>query len=231
MAVSSGDRQHLPASITVRDHLKDRRPLLIAGGCGLNCDWNTKWLNSGLFNDVFVPPCADDSGIAIGLAVDAQRHLTGNANIDWTVYSGESFQHDCCFPDEFECSQIDYDKIAGILLAGTVVAWVQGRYEIGPRALGNRSLLAAPFSPVTKAQLNRIKRREAYRPVAPVCLEEETPQPGLNGRAAVPGCFTFRKSGRRSFARSHTRTAARGCRRSMQGKTRSCTFCYVPLHA
>jgi predicted NodU family carbamoyl transferase len=50
---------------------------------------------------------------------------------------------------------------------------VQGRYEIGPRALGNRSLLAAPFTKATTELLNRIKRRESYRPIAPVCLEEQ----------------------------------------------------------
>lgn len=47
-----------------RANLRDRRPLLIAGGCGLNCDWNTKWRNSGCFSDVFVPPVANDSGVA-----------------------------------------------------------------------------------------------------------------------------------------------------------------------
>jgi hydroxymethyl cephem carbamoyltransferase len=59
------------------------------------------------------------------------------------------------------------------LADGHVVAWIQGKYEIGPRALGNRSLLAAPFAKATLDRLNTIKQREKYRPIAPACLEED----------------------------------------------------------
>jgi predicted NodU family carbamoyl transferase len=61
-----------------KSNMKKRLPLLIAGGCGLNCDWNTKWRETDLFSEVFVPPVANDSGSAIGTAIDAQFHLTGN---------------------------------------------------------------------------------------------------------------------------------------------------------
>jgi hydroxymethyl cephem carbamoyltransferase len=57
---------------------------------------------------------------------------------------------------------------------GRFVAWVQGRWEIGPRALGNRSLLAEPFRAATRERLNTIKQRESYRPIAPVCRREDT---------------------------------------------------------
>lgn len=156
--------------------LKEHRPLLIAGGCGLNCDWNTKWRDSGLFEDVFVPPCVDDSGIAIGVAADAQRHFTGNAKLEWNIHAGEAFEHDVAAPEEFETCDLDYERLAELLKQGVVVAWVQGPYEIGPRALGRRSLLAPPFAKETTDRLNRIKERESYRPVAPVCLEEEVSQ-------------------------------------------------------
>ena len=66
-------------------------PLLITGGCGLNCDWNTKWRETNLFSEVFVPPVANDSGSAIGTAIDAQFYFTGNPKIDWNVYSGLEF--------------------------------------------------------------------------------------------------------------------------------------------
>ena len=69
-------------------NLRKGLPLVIAGGCGLNCDWNTKWMETGHFSEVFVPPVANDSGSAIGTAIDAQLHLTGNAKIDWGVYAG-----------------------------------------------------------------------------------------------------------------------------------------------
>jgi predicted NodU family carbamoyl transferase len=58
-----------------RMKLRPGLPLVIAGGCGLNCDWNTKWRETGIFSDVFVPPVANDSGSAIGTAIDAQHPL------------------------------------------------------------------------------------------------------------------------------------------------------------
>jgi predicted NodU family carbamoyl transferase len=156
----------------VKEVCKERRPLLIAGGCGLNCDWNSKWLESGLFEDVFIPPAADDSGAALGAAIDAQRRFTGNAKVAWEVACGETFCHDVKTPQDFVVADAEPDCVARLLEQGAVLAWVQGRYEIGPRALGNRSLLAAPFQSETKDRLNRIKERESYRPVAPVCIEE-----------------------------------------------------------
>jgi predicted NodU family carbamoyl transferase len=71
-----------------RRHLAEGCPLLVAGGCGLDCDWNSAWKASGLFADVFVPPCANDTGSAIGTAVDAMRGLTGRAKVEWSVYAG-----------------------------------------------------------------------------------------------------------------------------------------------
>lgn len=154
-------------------HLKEGLPLLISGGCGLNCDWNSLWRESGLFADTFVQPCANDSGSAIGTAADAQFHLTGNAKIGWSVYAGEDFVHDDADLTGFEAKPLDRSEIAGELADGAVLAWVQGRYEIGPRALGNRSLIAAPFTKETHARLNRIKKREGFRPIAPILMEEE----------------------------------------------------------
>ncbi len=151
----------------------ERLPLLISGGCGLNCDWNSAWKTCGLFSDVFVPPCANDSGSAIGTAADALWHYTGKTKIDWTVYAGEEFVMDEADLTGFEEKARDNTEVAQRLAAGDVIAWVQGKYEIGPRALGNRSLLAAPFTAKTHARLNHIKQREAFRPIAPICMEEE----------------------------------------------------------
>ena len=158
-----------------REHLTAGLPLLIAGGCGLNCDWNTNWKQLGLFEDVFVPPCANDSGSAIGTAVDALRHYTGRAKIDWSIYAGEEFVFDKADMSGMTVSPLNLRGIALKLKAGKVLAWVQGRYEIGPRALGNRSLLAMPFGRDIHTRLNRIKQREGFRPIAPVCLEEDVP--------------------------------------------------------
>jgi len=155
-------------------HMKKKLPLLIAGGCGLNCDWNTKWKESGMFPEVFVPPVANDSGSAIGTAIDAQLYYTGNPKIDWDVYSGLSFD----LTGRIEAAQYDVyeandEAIANMLAQDFILGWVNGKYEIGPRALGNRSILAAPFRESTRTRLNEIKEREQFRPIAPVCLEED----------------------------------------------------------
>lgn len=155
-------------------NLTKRLPLLIAGGCGLNCDWNSKWAASGLFPQVFVPPVANDSGSAIGTAIDAQWHFTGDQTIRWDVYAGEAF--DSSGPvkqDHYDILEAGPDQVADLLAQGLILCWVNGRYEIGPRALGNRSILAAPFDDATRERLNVIKRREQFRPIAPVCLEED----------------------------------------------------------
>jgi len=94
-------------------NMKKRMPIVIAGGCGLNCDWNTNWKDTGLFSEVFVPPVANDSGSAIGTAVDAQFRFTGNPKIEWDVYSGLIFQADGSFdPGKYDIYDTDYDKIA-----------------------------------------------------------------------------------------------------------------------
>lgn len=154
-------------------YLPDGLPLLISGGCGLNCDWNSMWRGSGLFADTFVQPCANDSGSAIGTAVDAMLHHTGQAKLQWSVYAGEKFIKDDADVSGFEELPLDIGQIAKRLSEGDVFAWVQGKYEIGPRALGNRSLIAAPFTTETHARLNAIKKREGFRPIAPILMEEE----------------------------------------------------------
>ena len=155
-------------------NMKKRLPLIIAGGCGLNCDWNSKWKESGLFSEIFVSPVANDSGSAIGTAIDAQFHYTGNPKIDWNVYSGLGFVSTGSFDiAQYDIYEPDNEIIADMLVNDLILGWVSGRYEIGPRALGNRSILAAPFKESTRTRLNEIKQREQFRPIAPVCLEED----------------------------------------------------------
>jgi hydroxymethyl cephem carbamoyltransferase len=155
-----------------KDNLKTRSyPLLIAGGCGLNCEWNSKWRDCSLFRGIFIPPVTNDSGSAIGTAIEAQYFSNHHAKVTWNVYSGPDFVFDSEIVGEKQF--VNYDGLALLILGGEIVAWVNGRCEIGPRALGHRSLLAAPFSAETRDHLNRIKQRENYRPIAPVCLEED----------------------------------------------------------
>jgi hydroxymethyl cephem carbamoyltransferase len=156
------------------EHLPSGIPLYISGGCGLNCDWNRAWMDLGHFSSVFVPPCTNDSGTALGTAIDAITALTGDPHIEWSVYSGLEFESDCePDPSRWKVQDLDLASLAGALTNGRVVAWVQGRWEIGPRALGNRSLLAEPFQAGTRDRLNEIKQRESYRPIAPCCRLED----------------------------------------------------------
>ena len=69
-------------------------PLHISGGCGLNCDWNRQWRDMGHFSSVFVPPCTNDAGSALGTVIDALAALTGDPYIDWSVYCGLEFEWD-----------------------------------------------------------------------------------------------------------------------------------------
>jgi hydroxymethyl cephem carbamoyltransferase len=158
-----------------REHLPPGIPLHISGGCGLNCDWNRMWLDLDYFSSVFVPPCPNDAGLAIGSAADALRLLTGDPYIDWDVYAGLDFECDTQ-PDQsaWRRRELDLGAVADALAAGRVFAWVQGRAELGPRALGNRSLLAHAADPRIRERLNDIKQREQYRPIAPCCRLEDT---------------------------------------------------------
>lgn len=67
----------------------------------------------------------------------------------------------------------NYELVADLLANDLILGWVSGKYEIGPRALGHRSILAAPFHSNTRVRVNEIKQREQFRPIAPICLEED----------------------------------------------------------
>ena len=69
--------------------------------------------------------------------------------------------------------ETNFAMISEMLASNLIIGWVNGKYEIGPRALGNRSILASPFRDSTRVRLNEIKQREQFRPIAPVCLEED----------------------------------------------------------
>ena len=140
-------------------------PLYISGGCGLNCDWNMKWRELGHFSSVFVPPCTTIPARRSGTALDALAAVTGDPRIDWNVYCGLEFEWDVePDPDQWKRRPLDLRQLADALDNGHVVAWVQGRWEMGPRALGNRSLLAEPFVAQTRDRLNEIKQPRGLPP-------------------------------------------------------------------
>lgn len=147
--------------------------LCFAGGSALNIKWNSAIRNSGLFANVWVPPFPNDSGSAIGTACCEMIHNTGLNYLDWNVFSGppivENYANSGWIRKEFPVA-----ALAHLLFEeNEPVIFLNGRAELGPRALGSRSILAPATHPYMKQLLNQIKNREDYRPVAPVCLEDD----------------------------------------------------------
>jgi carbamoyltransferase len=165
------------------------RNLCIAGGVGLNCTANGKVLRSGVFRNVWIQPASGDAGGAVGAALSAYhihkgRPRGGHEGLDGMkgAYLGPSFGN-----DEVErrlasvgarfvvCPDADLiGRAADALVKGKAVGWFQGRMEFGPRALGNRSILADARSPAMQSLLNlKVKYRESFRPFAPSVLRED----------------------------------------------------------
>lgn len=131
--------------------------LIFMGGVALNCVANSKIARSGMYENIWLMPNPGDSGSAIGaVAAHTEMHL------DWQgPYLGTDINR-----------TLDVESIVKELLNGNVVAVANGRAEFGPRALGNRSLLCDPRGPDAKDRMNKLKRREAFRPFAPAVLAE-----------------------------------------------------------
>ncbi|MFF1659158.1 carbamoyltransferase N-terminal domain-containing protein [Streptomyces sp. NPDC058255] len=157
------------------------RNLTIVGGCSLNIKWNTAVRESGLFDEIWVPPFPNDSGSAIGTASAAMMAHTAHRSLEWNVYSGPALK-DAEVLDGWTAEKCSLEDLAKVLHEqGEPVVFLNGRAELGPRALGNRSILAPAVDARMKQVLNEAKRREDYRPVAPICLEhraEEVFSPG-----------------------------------------------------
>jgi carbamoyltransferase len=185
----------------VLNHLHDETGLTdlgLAGGVAYNSVMNGKILTQTPFRRIFVQPAAGDSGTALGVCyqiwhdVRQQRasskgqkaeaeSRSGPGSLPFAPYTGPEFSDDE-IRRELETLDLKYEHLsddetfahaAADIAAGLVVGWFQGRMEFGPRALGNRSILADPRNANMKAILNeRIKKREPFRPFAPSILAE-----------------------------------------------------------
>ncbi len=161
--------------------------LCMAGGVALNCTFNGKLLRSGLFDQVYVQPAAGDDGTALGAAMIATRHIGDElspANHRELPFYGPSYSAEAVAAavaraaEGLDVAELGSEWVAAAdaakaLAEGEIVAWFQGRMEYGPRALGNRSILANPLLPDIKDRLNAvIKLREGFRPFAPAVTME-----------------------------------------------------------
>jgi len=142
--------------------------LCLSGGTFLNCPANSRILKESRFKKIHHFPGCGDSGISIGAALYVAHHILDQPRYEYKpheiCYLGKEYKQE---------NEIDYEYIAKRISEGAIVAWMNGRSEFGPRALGNRSLLADPRDQHNRDRLNHIiKRREWYRPFAPIVLEE-----------------------------------------------------------
>ena len=159
--------------------------LCMAGGVGLNSVANGRIIRESPFKNVYIQPAAGDAGGALGAALYAYHVLLGQPRqfVMEHAYWGKAYGPDetkaalAVYDYQFEVVE-DTDKQASLMvddmLAGKVISLAQGRFEWGPRALGNRSIMADPRRAEMKGVVNeRIKFREPFRPFAPVVLEEK----------------------------------------------------------
>ena len=169
--------------------LTGKSHLCLAGGVALNCVANGKLLRSGLFEDLWIQPASGDAGGSLGAALYVWHQVLGRprsvvAGRDAMKGSllGPSYSRDSTH-EFLKKNQIPHHEYRGearetflakALADGKVVGMLQGRMEFGPRALGNRSILADPRDPKMQSSLNlSTKFRESFRPFAPIVLQED----------------------------------------------------------
>lgn len=166
--------------------------LVLAGGTALNANMNGYLLDSRLVKEVFIQPAANDAGVALGAAILAARESGDKVRIEFKhAYWGPSYSN-----EEIGAMlknlklKYEYDEdiegiVAESLATGNIIGWLRGRMEIGPRALGARSIIADPSNPKMKDKINYyVKQREWWRPFAPSILEEYASRYLLNLRYA-----------------------------------------------
>ncbi|MBI4158718.1 hypothetical protein HY500_00485 [Candidatus Woesearchaeota archaeon] len=159
--------------------------VVLGGGVALNSVCNGKILKKNLFKKIWIPPAPGDSGASIGAAAYIYHSILGHRRVSSLrhAFLGPGYSRKA-IKNLLEKQRITFrefknvrelvNHVATLIYKDNVVGWFQGRMEIGPRALGNRSILANPCNPHMKTLLNhRVKHRESFRPFAPaVCMED-----------------------------------------------------------
>ena len=172
-------------SLTLKKNYSNK--IVFSGGCALNSSANKILTeNKDYFEDVFINYAPGDNGGAIGAAlVVASKYYKKIENLQ-TPYLGSEYNNNevkRILEDDFFKSKFSYkfyenddeffESTAKLIFDGNVIGWFQGKMEFGPRALGNRSILADPSNPKMKEIINsKIKKRESFRPFAPVVLKK-----------------------------------------------------------
>lgn len=176
--------------------------LCMAGGVALNCVATGIIHRKGIFDDIWIQPAAGDAGGAIGAALHVWHDVMSERRVGWSqgadlmhgAFLGPSFDHgqitEALVALSIPFAELNHEEVTALaaeqLAAGQVIGWFQGRMEFGPRALGARSILGDPRSPVTQKMMNlKIKYRESFRPFAPAVLREHVDEWfDLNGHSS-----------------------------------------------
>jgi carbamoyltransferase len=191
--------------------------LCLGGGVALNGLANARILAESGFARVFVPPAPGDAGCALGAALYADRIYFRNPDREipdhpfWGPKVDDGELARAATEDSQHTQQLAdtvlIERVAGDLAEGRIVGWMEGACEFGPRALGHRSILAAPHSSAMRDRLNRdIKYREEFRPFAPVVTAEaadrffELPPGGARLARFMSGIFPVRREWRARLA-------------------------------
>jgi carbamoyltransferase len=154
---------------------EDRKNLILVGGCALNIKWNSAIRAMGLFEEVWVPPFTNDTGSALGAICCSLFKRRDFHHLKWNVFNGPKVMAGDPF-EGWKGTACSVKALAAhIHKTNEPVVILNGQAELGPRALGNRSIFAAATSPEMKTILNMVKKREYYRPVAPICIEDKAP--------------------------------------------------------
>jgi carbamoyltransferase len=169
--------------------------LCFVGGVALNCVANTRAFNQSGFDSIYVPPCSNDGGLALGQALFASHYTLKQpfTPSHFSPYLGPMYSTERIDQAVREANlddalvtvhEADADQLLQHLVAGEIIALYRGRSETGPRALGHRSIICRPDAPNMRDRLNlEVKQREWYRPFAPIVLADwsdrvfETPFP------------------------------------------------------
>lgn len=146
----------------------DINNLCLSGGSLLNCNANTKIKQNSRFKKIHHFPACGDDGIAAGAALYVAHHIYDEPR---AFYKTKEI---CYMGQDYDYIEPDYKRIAQMIADGLIVGWFMGASEVGPRALGHRSILADPRNFHNREILNfKIKNREWFRPFAPSVLEEK----------------------------------------------------------
>lgn len=198
--------------ITISQYAKEitgLNNLCLAGGVALNCKANGNLATKNIFENIWIQPASGDSGCAVGAAFVGWNHFLKKERVfienslNEQAYLGSSYSNDEIV-SVLEKYSIQYSifeetelikETANLLANKNIIGWFQGKMEFGPRALGNRSILASPLFEDMKEYINqKIKLREGFRPFAPIVLEEKAAKWFAIEKPSKYMLFTFKSN-------------------------------------